>query len=251
MDSELFSKLTSSGKAGLRQIREDFTDSVLERAYRIALKHNTGDSEISLRDIMDAKNEILYNRSLSRYRRLFTISFFLLSVGVVYLVIGYYSLYFKDGLRFDLSDDGIMISLLGIITSILALLFTFFAFYKEASSSRFIKDEKIYSVNDIDTLLMQWQRIEMLGRNLYNESQNVEDGESPTISLIHKKIAERLPDEYKVKMRDILNLRNDYLHRGARHTSDEINKAVSDANEIIRILNTKDKGEDIVNELKQ
>ena len=95
MDGELYSKLTSSGKAGLRQVRENFADSVLERAYRIAVKHNTGDSEISLRDIMDAKNEILYNRSLSRYRRLFTISFFLLSVGVVYLVIGYYSLYFR------------------------------------------------------------------------------------------------------------------------------------------------------------
>lgn len=236
MDGELYSKLTSSGKAGLRQVRENFTDSVLERAYRIAVKHNTGDSEISLRDIMDAKNEILYNRSLSRYRRLFTISFFLLSVGVVYLVLGYYSLYFKEGLRFDLSDDGILLSLLGIVTSIMALLFTFLAFYKEASFSRFIKDEKIYSVNDIDTLLMQWQRIEMLGRNIYNESENVEDGDSPTIGVIHKKIAERLPDEYKVKMRDILNLRNDFLHRGARHSSEEINKAISDANDIIDIL---------------
>lgn len=236
MDGELYSKLTSSGKAGLRQVRENFADSVLERAYRIAVKHNTGDSEISLRDIMDAKNEILYNRSLSRYRRLFTISLFLLSVGVVYLVIGYYSLYFKEGLRFDLSDDGFLISLLGIVASVIALLFTFFAFYKEASFSRTIKDEKIYSVNDIDTLLMQWQRIEMLGRNIYNESENVEDGDSPTIGVIHKKIAERLPDEYKVKMRDILNLRNDFLHRGARHSSEEINKAISDANEIIDIL---------------
>ena len=236
MDGELYSKLTSSGKAGLRQVRENFADSVLERAYRIAVKHNTGDSEISLRDIMDAKNEILYNRSLSRYRRLFTISFFLLSVGVVYLVIGYYSLYFREGLRFDLSDDGVLISLLGIVTSIISLLFTFLAFYKEASFSRIIKDEKIYSVNDIDTLLMQWQRIEMLGRNIYNESENVEDGDSPTIGVIHKKIAERLPDEYKVKMRDILNLRNDFLHRGARHSSEEINKAISDANEIIDIL---------------
>lgn len=236
MDGELYSKLTSSGKAGLRQVRENFTDSVLERAYRIAVKHNTGDSEISLRDIMDAKNEILYNRSLYRYRRLFTISFFLLTVGVVYLVIGYYSLYFKEGLRFDLSDDGFLISLLGIVASVIALLFTFLAFYKEASFSRFIKDEKIFSVNDIDTLLMQWQRIEMLGRNIYNESENVEDGDTPTIGIIHKKIAERLPDEYKVKMRDILNLRNDYLHRGARHSSEEINKAISDANEIIDIL---------------
>jgi hypothetical protein len=159
-----------------------------------------------------------------------------LSVGVVYLVIGYYSLYFKEGLRFDLSDDGILISLLGIVASVIALLFTFLAFYKEASFSRFIKDEKIFSVNDIDTLLMQWQRIEMLGRNIYNESENVEDGDTPTIGIIHKKIAERLPDEYKVKMRDILNLRNDYLHRGARHSSEEINKAISDANEIIDIL---------------
>ena len=236
MDSELFSKLTSSGKAGLRQIREDFTDSVLERAFRIALKHKTGDSEISLRDIMDAKNEILYNRSLTRYRRLFTISFFLLSVGVVYLVIGYYTLYFKDRLSFDLSDDGILISLLGIVTSIIALLFTFLAIYKEASFSRFVKDEKIYSVNDIDTLLMQWQRIEMLGKSIYNESQSVEDGDSPNIGIIHKLIAERLPNEYKVKMREILNLRNDYLHRGARHSSEEINKAISDANDIIDIL---------------
>ena len=236
MDSELFSKLTSSGKAGLRQVREDFTDSVLERAYRIALKHNTGDSEISLRDIMDAKNEILYNRSLSRYRRLFTISFFLLSVGVVYLVIGYYSLYFKDGISFDLSNDGILISLLGIVTSILALLFTFLVLYKEASSSRFIKDEKIYSVSDIDTLLMQWQRIEMLGKSICNENQDSLEAVSPTIGDIHKIISDRLPDAYKVKMRDILNLRNDFLHSGGRHTSEEINKAISDANDIIDIL---------------
>lgn len=238
MDSELYSKLTSSGKAGLRQVREDFTDSVLETAYRIAVKHNTGDSEISLRDIIDAKNEILYNRTLSRYRRLFTISFFLMSVGVVYLVIGYYSLY-NGELHFSLSDDGSFISLLGIVTSIMSLLFTFWAFYKESSYFRSIKEEKIFSVNDIDTLLMQWQRIEMLGKSIYNEKPNSEDEVPPTIGNIHKIISERLPDEYKVKMRNILNLRNDFLHSGARHTSEEINKAISDANDIIDILDSQ------------
>ncbi len=238
MDSELYSKVTSSGKAGLRQVREDFTDSVLETAYRIAVKHNTGDSEISLRDVMDAKNEILYNRSLSRYRRLFTISFFLMSVGIVYLVIGYYLLY-KEKLHFALFDDGNLITLLGIVTSIMALLFTFLAFYKEASYFRSIKEEKIYSINDIDTLLMQWQRIEMLGKSIYNESQNSIDEGFPTIGNIHKIILERLPDEYKVKMRDILNLRNDFLHSGARHSSEEINKAISDANEIIELLDSQ------------
>lgn len=242
MDSELYSKLTSSGKAGLRQIREDFTDSVLDTAYRIAEKKHTGDSEISLRDVMDAKNEILYNRSLSRYRRLFTISFFLMSVGIVYLVIGYYSLY-KEKFHFALSDDGNLISLLGIVSSIMALLFTFLAFYKESTYIRSIKQEKIYSVNDIDTLLMQWQRIEMLGKSIYNESQNSVDEGFPTIGSIHKIISERLPDEYKVKMRDILNLRNDFLHSGARHTSEEINKAISDANEIIEILDSQRRNE--------
>lgn len=39
-----------------------------------------------------------------------------------------------------------------------------------------------------------------------------------------------------IKMRNILNLRNDFLHSGARHTSEEINKAISDANEIIEFL---------------
>ena len=238
MDSELYSKLTSSGKTGLRQVREDFADSVLETAYRMAVKHNTGDSEISLRDIMDAKNEILYNRTLSRYRKLFTISFFLMSVGVVYLVIGFYSLY-KSGLHFSLSDDGSFISLLGIVMSILSLLFTFMAFYKEASYFRSIKEEKIYSVNDIDTLLMQWQRIEMLGKSIYNETPNSVDEGFPTIGNIHKIISERLPDEYKVKMRYILNLRNDFLHSGARHSSEEINKAISDANDIIDILDSQ------------
>lgn len=238
MDSELYSKLTSSGKAGLRQIRENFTDSVLDTAYRIAMKNHTGDSEISLRDVMDAKNEILYNRSLSRYRRLFTISFFLMSVGIVYLVIGYYSLY-KEKFLFTLSDDGNLITLLGIVTSIMALLFTFLAFYKEATYIRSIKEEKIYSVNDIDTLLMQWQRIEVLGKSIYNEKPNSEDEVPPTIGNIHKIILERLPDEYKVKMRDILNLRNDFLHSGARHTSEEINKAISDANDIIDILDSQ------------
>lgn len=238
MDSELYSKVTSSGKAGLRQVREDFTDSVLETAYHIAVKHNTGDSEISLRDIMDAKNEILYNRTLARYRKLFTISFFLMSVGVVYLVIGFYSLY-KGELHFSLSDDGSFISLLGIVTSIMALLFTFWAFYKETSYFRSIKEEKIYSVNDIDTLIMQWQRIEMLGKSIYNESQNSVDEGFPTIGNIHKIISERLPDEYKVKMRNILNLRNDFLHSGARHSSEEINKAISDANEIIELLDSQ------------
>ncbi len=247
MDSEIYSKLTSSGKAGLRQVREDFTDSVLETAYRIALKHHTGDSEISLRDVMDAKNDILQNRSLSRYRRLFAFSSFLMGIGIVYLILGFYSLYYKHGTRLSLIDfftnDDLLLSFLGIIMSIFALLFTMLAFYKETTYLRSVKDEKIYSVSDIDTLLMQWQRIEILGRNIYNESQNAEDGDSPTIGVIHKKISEKLPYEYKVKMREILNLRNDFLHRGARHTSDEINKAISDANEIIEILSAKYKDE--------
>lgn len=32
-----------------------------------------------------------------------------------------------------------------------------------------------------------------------------------------------------IKKRNILNLRNDFFHSGVRHSSEEINKAISDA----------------------
>jgi len=243
MDNELYSKLTSSGKAGLRTVRDSFTDTVLEMAYQIAIRNNTGESEISLRDVMEAKNTILQNRSFPRYRRYLLMSFSLILVGLIYILIGYYLFGEKDPRILAagniLKEGDFYVTIIGVMCVLFALFLMFYTITNETFLYKKIRKEKIYVTSDMDTLLIQWQRIEEIGRLMLEKDGVITDGNKPELAKIHKKISESLSEEYKKRMMNILSIRNEFLHGRLTHSSKEIGAAISDANDIIFFLETK------------
>ena len=59
MDKNIENKLTDAAKDGLNQTVQEIADLILEKAIQKARVSNTFDKEISLREIIEAKNEIL------------------------------------------------------------------------------------------------------------------------------------------------------------------------------------------------
>jgi len=90
MDKNIYNKLTDSAKNALEETSKEFVDMIIEKAYQNASFKNTADKEISLRDIIEAKEEILYkktdlNKQDSRKKRL---TLMLSMTGALYSVFG-------------------------------------------------------------------------------------------------------------------------------------------------------------------
>ena len=58
MDKKLYEKLTDSAKNELDNSTKEIYELLIYKAYLVAKKKNTGDKEISLSDILLAKNQL-------------------------------------------------------------------------------------------------------------------------------------------------------------------------------------------------
>lgn len=126
MDKLTYSKLTESAKIALDETKQEIADKILEKAYRNALSKKTAEKEISLSDIIEAKEEILYKRTEatkqdSKRRRL---SLMLSMSGALYAVFGIV-FYLYQNKSFDTTKDlGLIIAAIGIMMSIVAFYYT-------------------------------------------------------------------------------------------------------------------------------
>jgi hypothetical protein len=61
MDKNIYNKMTESAKTALEETTKEVTEMIIKKAYQNANQKNTADKEISLRDIIEAKEEILFS----------------------------------------------------------------------------------------------------------------------------------------------------------------------------------------------
>ena len=244
MDNKIYSKLTSSGKAGFRQIRENFEDTLLEVAYKRAKENGTAEDEISLRDIFDARDIVFNRRRRLISNRFVVIGWSSLVAGLIYVMVGLFMFMNHHDIEFGMtfSDNG---ELLIILTGILAMtcsaiLLISFIIVESRSMKDGRKIELSLRVSDMDTLIMQWQRIESLGNVLYRNQINKLDVENPSIDEIYNFINSILPPDYKNKAKNILFLRNSYVHGNSNLSPDIVNDAIKDSNDIIKYLSDKE-----------
>lgn len=244
MDNKKYSRLTSSGKAGFRQIRENFEDTLLEVAYKCAQDNGTAEDEISLHDILDARDMVFNRRRRLRSNRFVVIGWSSLVAGLIYVVVGIFMLMNHHDIEFGMifSDDGeFLILLTGIAAMICsAILLLLFLIMESRSMKDGRKIELSLRVSDMDTLIMQWQRIETIGNVLYRNQINKLDVENPSIDEIYSYINTILPPDYKNKAKNILFLRNSYVHGDSNLSPDIVNDAIKDSNDIIKYLLDKE-----------
>jgi hypothetical protein len=229
MDKFIYSKLTDSAKAALDETMQEVANRVLEKAFNNASSRNTADKEISLRDIVEAKEEILYQKveiDIQDFKQK-RIGLFLSMSGAAYAVFGIVIYLFLNK-SFDTENDiGLIIAAIGILMSVLAF------YYTQLSSRKKIglieKNIRTERDNSEFEIVRRWQVIETLGSELMRK-EGMSHDMSKSMNLIIKFLTSSMLDISKTNdLQRILMTRNEIVHRGLNlskmETEDLINKA--------------------------
>lgn len=236
MDNLTYSKLTESARIALEETKQEIADKILDKAFRNAVSKNTAEKEISLGDILEAKEEILYQKDKikkddSRKKRL---SLMLSMSGALYAVFGIV-FYLYQNKSFDTTKDlGLIIAAIGIMISIVAF------YYTQLASRRKIeireadtKTQRNYSEFEI---VRKWQVIEKMGSEIMI-NEGVSDNKSRSINFIIKFLSESILDNSKsMYLQQVLASRNDVVHGGLKLSEFEIENLIKKANLIIEDL---------------
>jgi hypothetical protein len=241
MDKNVYNKLTESARIALDETSKEILEMILEKAYQNANVKNTADKEISLRDIIEAKEEILFkrmdvNKQESRKKR-FTLM--LSMTGALYSVFGIL-FYLYQNKNFDTTKDlGLIIAALGILISIVAF------YYSQLLTRRkveIIKDNTVTERNNSEfEIVRRWQTIEKLGTELMLKD-GISDNKARSFNYILNYLSEKVLDNSKTdSIKKLLIARNQVVHSGINLTKFEIEEMIRTADQIIDELERRTK----------
>ncbi len=232
----IYEKLTPSAKEALNETIQELHDLLISRANSIAQKGQTADKEISLRDIIEAKESLFkakLDKEKSDYRRKRMMTLISLT-GALYSIIGIF-VYIYQNQDFVLEKN---LGLIIILTGIMTIFVGFVYFQLSRKSDEKSKDlDMDYSSSDSDfDIIKRWQIIEKLGSNLMRQ-RGFSNNESKSINDILKFLSFELKDEMLyIEMRELLSIRNRILHEGYELTRNEKQLYLNKAEKIIELL---------------
>lgn len=239
MDKNIENKLTDAAKDGLNQTVQEIADLILEKAIQKARVSNTFDKEISLREIIEAKNEILSQneilvRKQNKRRRIVQL---LAITGCIYTMFGM-MFYIIQNYNYDITKDfGLIISLIGISITIISL----FYFIVSANKIQHSFDEiQKMKKNILEyEIINKWRIIELLGTKLMIK-HGISNSKAKSINFIVDFISNELSDTIsRDKFKKLLIARNEIVHKGISYSKSEINEIQDIANDIIKELESK------------
>ncbi|ALM20535.1 hypothetical protein AAT17_04425 [Nonlabens sp. MIC269] len=239
MDKLTYNKLTESARIALDETTQEIADKILDKAYRNAVSKNTAEKEISLSDIIEAKEEILYKRTEitkqdSRRKRL---SLMLSMSGALYAVFGIV-FYLYQNKSFDTTKDlGLIIAAIGIMMSVVAFYYTQLISRKKIKViEKDVQTERDYSEFEV---VRRWQAIEKLGSELMRK-EGISDNKSRSINFIIQFLSDSILDkDYSMYLRQVLMARNDVVHGGLKLSRFELENLTKKADLIIGELENK------------
>ncbi|MDV7187967.1 hypothetical protein R3X25_11800 [Lutibacter sp. TH_r2] len=239
MDNSTYSKLTESAKIALDETKQEIVDKILEKAYRNALSKNTAEKEISLSDIIEAKEEVLYQRNevtkQDSKRKKWTL---MLSMsGALYAVFGIV-FYLYQNKSFDTTKDlGLIIAAIGIMMSVVAFYYSLLISRKKVQiREKDVQTERDYSEFEI---VRRWQAIEKLGSELMRK-EGISDNKSRSINFVIQFLSDSILDKNtSMNLRQVLMARNDVVHGGLKLSRFELENLTKKADLIIGELENK------------
>lgn len=233
-------KLTPSANEALNETMNELHDLLITKANSIAQKGQTADKEISLRDIIEAK-ESLFKAKIEKekadYRRKRMMTVISLT-GALYSIVGLF-IYVYQNQQFTLEKN------LGLVVAFSGILIIFVGFaYTQLLSRRYeekrLDSEYLTSENEFD-IIKRWQIIEKLGSNLMRQ-KGFTANESKSINDILKFLSLKLKsDKLYMEMRELLSIRNKILHEDYELTKSERQSYLDKADKIIELLETLEK----------
>lgn len=230
-------KLTPSAKEALDESLVELHNLLIEKANTLAHKENTAEKEISLRDILQAKEELFkakLDKEKADYRKKRWMTLITLT-GALYSIIGII-FYIYQNKELNLATDmGLLMAFAGVL--IIFFGFTYSQFWSRRRELVKYKDELNFSdAADDFEIIKLWQIIEKSGSNLMRQ-QGFDANKSKSIYDILKFIANELKSEkLNMDLKLLLSIRNRILHEGITLSKHEKQKYIEISNNIISVL---------------
>ena len=244
MDNQNFykEKLTPAAKDALKEEVEEFETMLMKKAFSIAERENNSDKEISLRDILEAR-DLLINikkhslRENNRRRRLGTL---ITTTGALYSTVGVFIYMYQNSSIILENNLGLVVALTGIITVFSGLIYNQYL-SRKLELLNTDKEISIANINDDFDIVKKWGIIEKLGSNLMLKN-GFNINESRSVNDILKFLSKELHDEKLYgDLMDILNIRNKIIHDGFNLNKTKRIDYLNKANKIIKLLESLEK----------
>lgn len=225
-------KLTDAAKSALNQSVQEITELILEKAKQNACSHKTED-EISLHDVLKAKQEILSNKHSEitkeyRKRRMYLM---ISMVGMVYAVFGI-MFYIYQNNTYDITKDiGLIIAALGTMMAIIGFI------YVQVTNTK--NREIIVRTNMVDNnssefeIVRKWRTIEQLSTTLMLK-EGISNDRAKSINFIVEFLSRQLANTINIRdLKELLIARNNIVHKGKTFSKSELEEKLLVANKII------------------
>lgn len=225
-------KLTDAAKSALNRSVQEITELILEKAKQNACSNKTED-EISLHDILKAKQEILSNQHSGitkeyRKRRMYLM---ISMVGMVYAVFGI-MFYIYQNNTYDITKDiGLVIATLGTMMAIIGFI------YVQITNTK--NREIMVRTNIADNnssefeIVRQWRTIEQLSTTLMLKD-GISSDRAKSINFIIEFLSRQLDNTISIlDLKELLIARNNIVHKGKTFSKSELEEKLLVANKII------------------
>jgi len=231
-------KLTPSAKEALSRTMHELEKLIIDKATSIAQTSQKIVTEISLRDIFEAKQILFNDKNESRRvdlkrKRLITL---ISLTGSLYTIIGiFYYIYQHQGPLLG-NNTGLLIAFVGLITVFCSYSYNLFiSTIQETGKSVFDNDTK--TLQDSLDIMKSWQIIENLGSRLMRqEGYSVE--KSKSINEILRFLASNLKEIDYDDLRTLLYLRNKVFHEQYQLSTEEKQSFFSQSQKVIDLIRT-------------
>jgi hypothetical protein len=235
-------KLTPSAKEALSDTMIELQEMLLNKANSIAQKGQTAGKEISLRDILEAKDNLFkakIEKEKSDYRRKRLMTLISLT-GALYSIVGIF-VYLYQNQNFAIEKNlGLIIAFTGIVTIFIGFAYTQLLSRRQEEKQKDIDSDFKTSDNDFE-IIKRWQIIEKLGSNLMRQ-KGYSVNESKSIHDILKFLSIELKsDKLYMEMRELLSIRNKILHENYDLGRHEKQNYIDKADNIIELLEKLEK----------
>lgn len=233
---KIYDSLTKSAKYALDDILNEYRDNLLGEAYMTSTNNDSGKKEISVKDIYYAKEIIERSNKnvlfrINKRKRLY--SLFALS-GIVYTMIGAL-IFFVQNSSFDLHKDlGPLLSLMGLFVTIFSYILYKFYDQNEDYSNKELNIIRSYYVDDFIVVRL-WTQIEQLGQKIMR-LDNFEVDRTNVSSVIAYLNTILTETGDRIKLKDILQTRNEIVHGVTEHSKAKIEEIIATENLFIEKL---------------
>lgn len=233
---KIYDSLTKSAKYALDDILNEYRDNLLGEAYMTSINNDSGKKEISVKDIYYAKEiiersnkDVLFR--INKRKRLY--SLFALS-GIVYTMIGAL-IFFVQNSSFDLHKDlGPLLSLMGLFVTIFSYILYKFYDQNENYSNKELNIIRSYYVDDFMVVRL-WTQIEQLGQKMMRlDNFEVDRTNVSSVIAYLNTILTEAGD--RIKLKDILQTRNEIVHGVTEHSKAKIEEIIATENLFIEKL---------------